>query len=115
MALAGGSFELRSTPGQGTVLLATFPARHGREGARGRMIRVLLVDDHALVRAGIHSLLQGMREVQVVAEASSGEEALELADRERPDVVLMDIAMKGITGLEVGGADARALSRKCAW
>jgi DNA-binding NarL/FixJ family response regulator len=64
------------------------------------MIRVLLADDHALVRAGIHSLLQGMREVQVVAEASSGEEALELADRNRPDVVLMDIAMKGITGLE---------------
>ena len=64
------------------------------------MIRVLLADDHALVRAGIHSLLQGMREVKVVAEASSGEEALEVADRERPDVVLMDIAMKGITGLE---------------
>ena len=64
------------------------------------MIRVLLADDHALVRAGIHSLLQGMREVQVVGEASSGEEAIEMADRERPDVVLMDIAMKGITGLE---------------
>ena len=64
------------------------------------MIRVLLADDHALVRAGIHSLLQGMREVQVVGEASSGEEAVEMADRERPDVVLMDIAMKGITGLE---------------
>ena len=52
------------------------------------------------MRAGIHSLLQGMREVQVVGEASSGEEAVEMADRERPDVVLMDIAMKGITGLE---------------
>ena len=65
------------------------------------MIRVLLADDHALVRAGIRSLLQAMREVQVVGEASSGEEALEqLAERERPDVVLMDIAMKGITGLE---------------
>ena len=64
------------------------------------MIRVLLADDHALVRAGIHSLLQGMREVQVVGEASSGEEAIDLADRQRPDVVLMDIAMKGITGLE---------------
>ncbi len=81
------------------------PARHlpgggGQQGARGGMIRVLLADDHALVRAGIHSLLQGMREVQVVGEASSGEEAVELADRERPDVVLMDIAMKGITGLE---------------
>ena len=41
-----------------------------------------------------------MREVQVVGEASSGEEAIDLADRQRPDVVLMDIAMKGITGLE---------------
>ena len=64
------------------------------------MIRVLLVDDHALVRAGIRSLLGAMADVQVVGEAASGEEALEVADRERPDVVLMDIAMKGITGLE---------------
>ena len=64
------------------------------------MIRVLLADDHALVRAGIRSLLGSMVDVQVIAEASSGEEALELASRELPDVVLMDIAMKGITGLE---------------
>jgi DNA-binding NarL/FixJ family response regulator len=63
-------------------------------------IRVLLADDHSLVRAGIRSLLGGMAGVQVVAEASSGEEALELAGRELPDVVLMDIAMKGITGLD---------------
>ena len=64
------------------------------------MIRVLLADDHSLVRAGIRSLLSAMTEVQVVGEAASGEEALELAAREHPDVVLMDIAMKGITGLE---------------
>ena len=64
------------------------------------MIRVLLADDHALVRAGIRSLLGAMTEVAVVGEASSGEEALALAQREQPDVVLMDIAMKGITGLE---------------
>jgi len=64
------------------------------------MIRVLLADDHALVRAGIRSLLNAMAEVQVVGEASSGEEALELAARQLPDVVLMDIAMRGITGLE---------------
>ena len=64
------------------------------------IIRVLLADDHSLVRAGIRSLLGAMAEVQVVGEASSGEEALELAGREQPDVVLMDIAMKGITGLE---------------
>jgi DNA-binding NarL/FixJ family response regulator len=63
-------------------------------------IRVVLADDHALVRAGMRSLLNGMSRVEVVGEAASGEEALELAARERPDVVLMDIAMKGITGLE---------------
>jgi DNA-binding NarL/FixJ family response regulator len=64
------------------------------------MIRVLLADDHALVRAGIRSLLNAMAQVEVVAEAASGEEAIDLASTSRPDVVLMDIAMKGITGLE---------------
>jgi DNA-binding NarL/FixJ family response regulator len=68
------------------------------------MIRVLLADDHALVRAGIRSLLGAMAEVEVVGEASSGEEALELAQRQHPDVVLMDIAMRGITGLEAAAA-----------
>jgi DNA-binding NarL/FixJ family response regulator len=68
--------------------------------ASGAPIRVVLADDHALVRAGMRSLLGGMAQVEVVGEAASGEEALVLAERERPDVVLMDIAMKGITGLE---------------
>jgi DNA-binding NarL/FixJ family response regulator len=63
-------------------------------------IRVVLADDHALVRAGMRSLLGAMEQVQVVGEAASGEEALTLAERERPDVVLMDIAMKGMTGLD---------------
>ena len=63
-------------------------------------LRVLLVDDHALVRAGMKSLLREIEGVQVVAEASDGAEALVLAERERPDVVLMDIAMKGMNGLD---------------
>ncbi|HWA38849.1 MAG TPA: response regulator transcription factor [Burkholderiales bacterium] len=63
-------------------------------------IRVVLVDDHALVRAGMRSLLGSMPQVEVVGEASSGEEALALARNLQPDVVLMDIAMKGMTGLE---------------
>ena len=63
-------------------------------------IRVVLADDHALVRAGMRSLLGAMTRVEVVGEAASGEEALVLAEREHPDVVLMDIAMKGMTGLE---------------
>jgi DNA-binding NarL/FixJ family response regulator len=63
-------------------------------------IRVLLVDDHALVRAGIRSLLGSMPDVEVVGEAASGEEALALAQSAAPHVVLMDIAMKGLSGLE---------------
>ena len=63
-------------------------------------IRVVLVDDHALVRAGMRSLLGSMERVEVVGEASSGEEALALARGAQPDVVLMDIAMKGMTGLD---------------
>lgn len=63
-------------------------------------LRVLLVDDHSLVRAGMRSLLQDIADIEVVAEASDGAEALAAAERERPDVVLMDIAMKGMNGLE---------------
>jgi DNA-binding NarL/FixJ family response regulator len=63
-------------------------------------LRVLLVDDHALVRAGIRSLLRDIEGVEVVGEAADGAEALAIAARERPDAVLLDIAMKGMSGLE---------------
>ncbi len=63
-------------------------------------IRVLLVDDHALVRAGVHRLLDDMSDIQVVAEADSGEEALELAKQCNPAVIVMDAKMPGIGGLE---------------
>ncbi len=63
-------------------------------------VRVLLVDDHALVRAGMKSLLRDIEGVEVVGEAADGAAALALAGRERPDAVLLDIAMKGMGGLE---------------
>ena len=63
-------------------------------------LRVLLVDDHALVRAGIRSLLRDIEGIEVVGEAADGAEALAIAVRERPDAVLLDIAMKGMSGLE---------------
>ena len=63
-------------------------------------LRVLLVDDHALVRAGMKSLLRDIEGVEVVGEAADGAEALALAERERPDAVLLDIAMKGMNGLD---------------
>ncbi len=62
--------------------------------------RVLLVEDHTLVRAGIRALLQNLAGIEVVAEASDGREALRLIKTYQPDVVLMDIAMAGLNGLE---------------
>jgi DNA-binding NarL/FixJ family response regulator len=63
-------------------------------------IRVLLADDHTLVRAGIRSLLQGLAGYEVVAEVGDGATALESARATKPDIVLMDISMKGMSGLE---------------
>jgi len=63
--------------------------------------RVLLADDHALVRAGIRSLLEHIEGVEVVGEAGDGHEALRLAAALEPDVVLLDIALPGLNGLEV--------------
>src|SRR5256885_14331967 len=63
-------------------------------------IRVLLVEDHVLVREGIRALLHSLEGIDVVAEANNGREALELIQKHQPDVVLMDIAMPGLNGLE---------------
>ncbi|AUF95890.1 UvrY/SirA/GacA family response regulator transcription factor [Pseudomonas shirazensis] len=64
------------------------------------MIRVLVVDDHDLVRTGITRMLADIDGLQVVGEADSGETALKLARELKPDVVLMDVKMPGIGGLE---------------
>jgi DNA-binding NarL/FixJ family response regulator len=64
-------------------------------------IRILLADDHTLVRAGIRSLLESIDEVEVVAESGDGREALDLIAQHRPDVALLDVGMPGLNGLEV--------------
>jgi DNA-binding NarL/FixJ family response regulator len=64
------------------------------------MIRVLLADDQALVRAGFASLLDAEDDIEVVAQAADGEEALRLAARHTPDVILMDIRMPGLDGIQ---------------
>jgi DNA-binding NarL/FixJ family response regulator len=64
------------------------------------VITVLVVDDHALVRAGFSSILGGEQDIEVVGEARDGAEAVSLAEQLVPDVVLMDIRMPGMDGLE---------------
>lgn len=64
------------------------------------MIDVMLVDDHELVRMGIRRLLEDVGDITIVAEACSGEEAITQARKLKPDVVLMDVSMPGIGGLE---------------
>jgi DNA-binding NarL/FixJ family response regulator len=64
------------------------------------MIRVLLADDQALIRAGFKVLIDAAGDLEVVGEAANGREAVDLARRQRADVVLMDIRMPGVDGLE---------------
>jgi DNA-binding NarL/FixJ family response regulator len=68
-----------------------------------RRIRVLLADDHTLVRAGIRGLLAGLEGIKVVGESGDGAEALRIAETLRPDVVLLDVGMPSLNGLEVAG------------
>jgi DNA-binding NarL/FixJ family response regulator len=65
-----------------------------------RPVRILLADDHTLVRAGIRSLLAGIENVEVVGEASDGQEALRRVEETHPHLVLLDIMMPGLNGLE---------------
>lgn len=63
--------------------------------------RVILADDHALVRAGLRELLQKIPRLEVVGEANNGREALDLIQTQKPDLILLDIAMKELNGIEV--------------
>jgi two-component system response regulator NreC len=73
------------------------------------VIRILLVDDHLVLRAGLKALLEAEKDFRVVGEASTGEEAIEQAKALRPDVIVMDLSMPGMGGLEatrvITGAD----------
>lgn len=75
------------------------------------MIRVVLADDHNLVRAGIRALLERIPDVEVVGEADDGRQALALISREKPDVALLDIGMPELNGLEAAGRVAQESPR----
>ena len=65
-----------------------------------RPIRIVLVDDHVLVRAGIRGLIEDIPGAEIVAEAGNGREAIELAKQHRPDLVIMDISMTELNGID---------------
>lgn len=81
----------------------------------GDVIRVLLADDHAVVRAGLKALLGTARDISVVGEASTGREAVVLAEQLKPDVVVMDLTMPDLDGIaatteiKTSGVDTRVL------
>ena len=63
-------------------------------------IRVLIADDHVIVREGLRALLEAQPDIEVVGEATNGEEAVDKTKELQPDIILMDITMPGLNGLE---------------
>lgn len=129
MTALGGSFQIHSTPGQGTTARLLFPLAKspgvstggGHESSKTTQVRrsrqdrdpfkpdqsvtqVLLVDDHAMVRQGLRSVLDAYPDIQVVGEASDGLEAVELVKALLPHVVVMDINMPKMGGIEATSA-----------
>ena len=76
------------------------PLTRGATQRGGQRIRVLIADDHALLRQALRTLLDGQDGLEVVGEASNGRDAVEAAERLLPDVVLMDMVMPGLNGIE---------------
>ena len=66
----------------------------------GDLIRVILVDDHSVVRAGLKAVLGTAKDIDVIGEAKDGREAIAIADRMHPDVIVMDLTMAGMDGME---------------
>ncbi|MBS0170693.1 MAG: PAS domain S-box protein [Nitrospira sp.] len=124
MLALGGRLDLTSQPGLGTTATLVMPlldqqepsdplpevrapvtpastrAPDGQPPQETGRIRVLIADDHAMVRQGLCGLLDGYQDIHVTGEAGNGREAVALATQLRPDVVLMDVTMPGMDGIE---------------
>ena len=112
LTLLGGSLEILPHGARGTHILMTAPRKNARLPATGAAamrnqmtvaetpIRVLIVDDNKLMREGLRKVLGEQQDLRVVGEARNGELAISLARRLKPDVVLMDVNMPGMDGVE---------------
>jgi CheY-like chemotaxis protein len=121
LELMGGKLQVESTLGQGSRFAITFPSGTPtkREQKRptsavvpeaqpilsaypdtGYKIRVMVVDDHAVVRQGIANLLADQSDIEVIAQAGDGQEAVALAARLLPEIILMDVSMPKLNGVE---------------
>lgn len=84
-----------------------------RPNQERKIVRVLLVDDHAVVRAGLRMLIESHGQFEVMGEASNGKEALAIAAREQPDIVLLDLDLGGESGLDlISGLHASAAAAR---
>jgi DNA-binding NarL/FixJ family response regulator len=109
--------KIESAPGKGTTITLICPAgdkifiskqdRMDNEQSRiddrtaaPEIIRIMLADDHRVVREGLRGILEEQADLEVIGEASDGASAIEMAERLLPDVILMDINMPGINGIE---------------
>lgn len=118
ISLIGGSLQIQSTPGQGSCFTLLFPSKMPTAAvlsdqieqsippfgltppAQRTLTRVLLADDHTLFREGIARILSREEDIEVVGQATNGQEVINMARELRPHVILMDISMPGISGIE---------------
>ncbi len=128
MRALGGTFNIRSGQGQGTTATLRMPfAKSAETKVSGvewseaedsafnpehekrspTKVRVLLVDDHTIVRQGLRAMLNGYTDIELIGEAGHGEEAVRLVDQLRPEVVVMDINMPKMGGIEATAAIKR--------
>ena len=99
----GGMLVIDSKPGNGAGIIISVPMKTENGGTPwkpGMPIRILIADDHQVVRTGIRSMLSEESDFEFVGEASNGREVVEMADKLAPDLIIMDISMEEMNGIE---------------